>query len=60
MVTMRIFPFKEKSPWQFRESNPAPHNQLSETLTNRPRGWSSAVIINGLIKDLEYPHDPEE
>jgi hypothetical protein len=22
-----IFPFKEKSPWQNRESNPGPHDQ---------------------------------
>jgi hypothetical protein len=27
MVTMEIFPFKEKSPWQNRESNPGPHDQ---------------------------------
>jgi hypothetical protein len=27
MVAMGIFPFKEKSPWQKRESNPGPHNQ---------------------------------
>jgi hypothetical protein len=40
MVTMGIFPFKEKFPWQNRESNLGPHNQQSETLTTRPRGWS--------------------
>jgi hypothetical protein len=27
IVTMGIFPFKEKSPWQNRESNPGPHDQ---------------------------------
>jgi hypothetical protein len=27
MVAMGIFPFKEKSPWQNRESNPGPHDQ---------------------------------
>jgi hypothetical protein len=27
MVTMGIFPFKEKSTWQNRESNPGPHDQ---------------------------------
>jgi hypothetical protein len=42
---MRVLPFKEKSPWQNRESNPGPHDQLSETLTTRPRGWSVARII---------------
>jgi hypothetical protein len=26
MVTMGIFPFKEKFPWQNRESNPVPHD----------------------------------
>jgi hypothetical protein len=26
VVTMGIFPFKEKSPWQNRESNPGPHD----------------------------------
>jgi hypothetical protein len=40
MVTMGIFPFKEKSPWQNRESNPEPHDQQSETPTTRPWGWS--------------------
>jgi hypothetical protein len=27
MVARGIFPFKEKSPWQNRESNPGPHDQ---------------------------------
>jgi hypothetical protein len=27
MVAMGIFPFKEKSSWQNRESNPGPHDQ---------------------------------
>jgi hypothetical protein len=27
MVARGIFPFKEKSPWQNRESNPEPHDQ---------------------------------
>jgi hypothetical protein len=27
MVAKGIFPFKEKSPWQNRESNPGPHDQ---------------------------------
>jgi hypothetical protein len=27
MVAKRIFLFKEKSPWQNRESNPGPHDQ---------------------------------
>jgi hypothetical protein len=40
MVDRGIFPFKEKSPWQTRESNPGLHDQWSETLTIRPRGWS--------------------
>jgi hypothetical protein len=40
MVTMGIFPFKEKSPWKNRESKPGPHDQQSETLTTRPWGWS--------------------
>jgi hypothetical protein len=26
MVTMGIFPFKEKTPWLSRESNPGPHD----------------------------------
>jgi hypothetical protein len=46
MVTMGIFPFKEKSPWQNRESNPEPHDQQSETLTTRPRGWSQPLHVS--------------
>ena len=40
LTTMGIFPCREKFPWQNRESNPGPHDQQSETLTTRPRGWS--------------------
>jgi hypothetical protein len=40
MATMGIFPFKKKPSRQNRESNPGPHDQYSETLTTRPRGWS--------------------
>jgi hypothetical protein len=29
MVAKGIFPFKEKSLWQNRESNPAPHDQFN-------------------------------
>jgi hypothetical protein len=43
MVAKGVFPFKEKSPWQNRESNPGPHDQQSETPTTRPRGWSFTV-----------------
>jgi hypothetical protein len=45
MVTKGIFPLKEKSPWQNRESNPVPHDQYSETLTTRPRGWSNKTHV---------------
>jgi hypothetical protein len=44
MVAMGIFPFKEKYPWQNRESNLGPHYQLSETLATRPRGWSKFIF----------------
>jgi hypothetical protein len=40
MVAKGIIPFKEKSPWQNRDSTPGPHDQQSETLTTRLRGWS--------------------
>jgi hypothetical protein len=45
MVNMGTFPFKEKSGWQNRESNPGPHEEYSETLTTRPRDWSYCVKI---------------
>jgi hypothetical protein len=44
MVTMGTFPFKEKFPWQNWESNPGPQDQYSETLTTRPRGWSTTMF----------------
>jgi hypothetical protein len=31
MVTMAIFPIKEKSPLQNPKSNPGPHGQCSDT-----------------------------
>jgi hypothetical protein len=40
---MGIFPYKEKSPRQNRESNLGPQVQYSETLTTRPRGWSYKI-----------------
>jgi hypothetical protein len=46
MVAMGIVPFKDKSPWQNRESNPGPHNQWSETLTTRQRGWSEQLELD--------------
>jgi hypothetical protein len=53
MVTMGIFPFKEKSPWQNWESNPGPYDHEAETLTPRPRGWSIYPNIRTLnfVKD---------
>jgi hypothetical protein len=49
MVAKGTFPFKEKSPWQNRETNPGPHDQYSEILTTRPRGWSQKDVYGGIL-----------
>jgi hypothetical protein len=57
MVAMRIFPFKEKSPWQNLESNPGPHDQWSETLTTRPRaGWSLRICNTYCFPQQQWLH----
>jgi hypothetical protein len=55
MVTMEVFPFKEKSSWQNWKSNPGPHDQYSETLTTRPRGCSNETEYkNGTYIIIKY------
>jgi hypothetical protein len=36
MVTMGIFPFKEKFPWQSRELNPGPHQIVHAFILHSP------------------------
>jgi hypothetical protein len=57
MVAKGIFPFKEKSPWQNRESNPGPHDQYSETLTTRPLGWSHKLDLQDSNLCITTDHD---
>jgi hypothetical protein len=54
MVTMGIFPFKEKSPWQNWQLNPGSHDQKSETMTTRPSGWSVCIGVEFDIGGREY------
>jgi putative component of membrane protein insertase Oxa1/YidC/SpoIIIJ protein YidD len=42
---MGIFPFKEKSPWYKRKSNPRRHHQQSETLNTRLRGCPCGMDV---------------
>jgi hypothetical protein len=43
MVTIGIFPFKEKFPWQNRESNPGPHDQTTRLVTLQCCSWNTTV-----------------
>jgi hypothetical protein len=45
MITMGIFPFKEKFPWQNKESNPGPYEHLATRLVE-----SQKLEYNNIMK----------